>query len=173
MNKKTRIMLFIVAIVLVIGSCVFMFDISPIKLETGNREMPEADSRTDELLTNIVIEQKFINTTENIKEVAVVFSRLYYLDEECNIYIDLLDGEKLLANLTIDANDIQSDHRTYLYPKKVLSRLVGKELTLRIYTESTAGTGLCIMTRDSVKNLSYYYGNDLKNGTLCFSITGE
>lgn len=173
MNKRFRNILIVVAVTLVIGSCVFMFSISPVKIKTGNREMPEANGSTDEITQGIVIAQSFENITEDIKEIAVVFNRLYYLDEKCDINIELLNGEQVLASKTYDADSIEGSHRTYLYPNEPLSDLAGKELTLRIYSPTTWGTGLSVMVQNDSSNSTYTFGNKLIKGTICFSITGE
>ena len=173
MSKKFRNILIVVVAALVIGSCIFMFRISPIKVKTGNREMPEANGSTDEITQGIVIDQSFENITEDIKEIAVVFNRLYYLDENCDVNIELLDGEQVLVSKTYDADSIEGSHRTYLYPNEPLSGLVGKQLTLRIYSPTTWGTGLSVMVQNDASNSTYTFGNKTKKGTICFSITGK
>lgn len=172
MNKKFRNILIALVAALVIGSCVFMFIISPIKVKTGNREMPDANNQTEEILSGIVIEENFKNYTEDINEIAVVFSRAYDLGEHTDIVIELLNGVDILASESIDADSIEANHRTYLRPSSVLSGLVGKELTLKIYTTSTAGTGLSLMINTD-EDSSFTYGNKTLKGTICFSVTGK
>ena len=172
MNKKFRNILIIVVAALVIGSCIFMFKISPIKVKTGNREMPEANEQTQEIMTDIIVEQQFKNYTEDIEEVALVFSRAYDLGEHVDMVIELLNGDEVLASESIDADSIQANHRTYLKPASTLSGLVGKELTLRVYTKSTAGTGLSLMINTD-EDSSFMFGNQTIKGTICFSITGK
>lgn len=157
--------------VLVIGSCIFMFIISPITLRTGDRKMPEATTSTDEIKSGIVIEEKFNNITDNISEIAIVFSRLYE-QEDCSIIIELLNGNDLLTREVVYALDIPGDHRTYVKPASQISGYVGKELTLRIYSDTSAGTGLAVMV-DGDDNSMYTMGGNTKKGTLCFSITGK
>lgn len=149
-----------------------MFAISPVKVKSGNKEMPEADGQTQELLSGIVIEQKFTNITEDIQEIAVVFNRLYFLEENTNVVIEIVDGSNVLAQSVLNADDIEGNHRTYVKPSKPISGYVGKELELRIYTDSTAGTGLSLMTNSSADS-SYVYGDQKINGSICFSITGK
>lgn len=172
MNKKFRNILIALVAVLVIGSCVFMFIISPIKVKTGNREMPEANGQTQEILSGIIVEQKFKNYTEDINEVAIVFSRAYDLGENVDMVIELLNGSEVLASVNVDADSIEANHRTYLKPASTLSGLVGKELTLRVYTKSTAGTGLSLMINTD-EDSSFTYGTETLKGTICFSITGK
>lgn len=173
MSKKIRNILLCIVAALVVGSCIFMFIISPFNIKKGNREMPEADGSTNEITTDVIIEQKFINHTENIKEVAVVFHRLYSLDETTYIVIQLLDGENVLIEDRYVADDIKGDHRTYLYTDNPLNGYIDKELTLRIYTTSTAGTGLSIMINSKDKNSSFMFGSIKSVGSLCFSIIGK
>ena len=150
-----------------------MFAISPAKNKTGNREMPEADGSTDEITENVIIEQDFINATENINEIAIVFDRLYLLDEKCDMVIELAHGNEILATRTINCDDIEGSHRTYLHPESPLADLVGEELTLRIYSKTTWGTGLSLMSREDYKNSTYKFGNKTLNGTICFSVNGK
>lgn len=135
--------------------------------------MPEADMATDEILTNIVVEQKFKNITEDINEVAVVFDRLYLLDEKTYIVIELLDGENILAQNKYVADEIRGDHRTYLTIDTPISGYVGKELSLKIYTTSTAGTGLALMMNSKESGSSFMFGNKNIKGTICFSVVGK
>ena len=172
MNKKFRNILIAVVAVLVVCSCIFMFIISPIKPRTGNRKMPEADNQTGEITSGVVVEQRFNNITENITEVAVVFSRAYTLDEATNMYIELLDGNAVLAQTVVNADSVEGSHRTYVKPSSPISGMVGKELTLKIHTDSSAGTGLAVMY-DSTDNSSFTFGSNTIKGTICFSVTGQ
>ena len=149
-----------------------MFIISPVKVKSGNREMPDADGQTDEILHDMSVEQRFTNSTEDITEVAVVFNRAYYLYDEAEIVVELLDGNKVLAQNVINADDVPGDHRTYINIDNPISGMVGKVLTLKIYTTSTAGTGLSLMM-NSKANESFLFGDKKINGTICFSITGK
>lgn len=159
--KKILFLLLSLALCLSLTSC-----------GSKNREMPEATNSTDELSSGIIVEQKFTNKTENINEIAIVFSRLYYLEDDCHIDIELLDNSNVLASLTINADDIEGNHRTYLIPNEPIKGYKGKELELRISTDSTAGTGLSLMYCENNKE-SFMFGNNKINGTICFSITGE
>ena len=171
MNKKTIKILLIVVAALVLGSCIFMFTISPINLKKGNREMPEATAMTNEITSGVVVEQKFKNITDNINEIAIVFTRLYE-QEDCSLVIELLDGNDVLAMNVVYGPDVKGDHRTYAYPNAPITGYVGKELTLRIHSDTTAGTGLAVMVNEK-ENTTYNFGENIKKGTICFSITGE
>ena len=171
MKKKTSLII-IVASVFIVFSFYFMFRGTRIK--TGNREMPEATAQTEEIIHGVVIEQSFTNITEDISEIAVVFSRSYYLEEEVNIVIELLDSDNnVLISEKYNADDIKENHRTYLKPANSINGYVGKQLTLRIYTESSAGTGLYVMYSDKDSKSSFLYGNEEIKGTICFSVVGK
>lgn len=180
MNKKIKNTLIIIAAALVIVSIVFMIVLS-LKNKTvnvteiKNLEMPQATCVTEELTKGIVVEQDFINTTDNITEIAVVFSRVYYLDEkdaEHTVAIELLDGNKTLASTIVKSNDIPDQHRVYLYPKSPIANVVGKELTLKIYENSKCDTGVSLLVSDNV-DTKYKFGGSKKQGSICFSITGQ
>ena len=148
-----------------------MFIISPVSIKSGNREMPEATTSTQEITSGVVIEEKFNNITNNISEIAIVFSKLY-AQEDCSIIIELLNGKELLTREVVYGLDIPGDHRTYVRPSNPISGLVGKELTLKIYSDTSAGTGLAVMV-DGNDNSMYTMGGNTFKGTLCFSITGK
>lgn len=146
------------------------------KTDSTNREMPEADGITDELTRGLVVSQDFVNTTENINEIAVVFSRIYYLEEKdsnLNVVIELLDGNKTLIKSLIKSNDVPDQHRVYAYADSPISGYVGKKLTLKIYEDANCDTGLVLMRSEKTKKSSYKFGNKKKDGSICFSITGE
>jgi len=172
MSKKVRNILILVIAVLVVGSCIFMFVISPFKVRTGNMEMPDANAQTGEILNGIVIEQAFVNQTEDIEELAIVFNRAYDLGEKVNIIIELVDGDNVLMSKSVTADGIRSNHRTYVKTDSPITGLVGKTLTLRVYTDSTAGTGLSLMINTD-SNSFIAYGSEAIKGTICFSVTGK
>lgn len=180
MNSKFKKILIIAAALLAIASCVFMFMISPIKSsknisEPQNIEMLAANGTTDELVKELVVEQDFINTVENINEVAVVFSRIYFLDEQDadnTVAIELLNGNNVLASTIIKSNDIPDQHRVYLYPSSPISGLLGKELTLKIYENSNCDTGVSLMINTD-SNEKIRFGNKKIDGSICFSVAGE
>lgn len=175
-----RNVLLVIVAVLVIGSCIFMFAISPISKtekvdEIGNLEMLEANTTTDELIKGVVVEQNFINRTENINEIAVVFTRMYYLEEadaNTEVTIELCEGRNVLASHKIVANDIPDQHRVYVNPQTPITGMVGKELTIKIYESSNCDTGVCLMANDS-SNTNYKFGNKKYSGSICFSVSGE
>ncbi len=141
-----------------------------------DRQMPDADGTTNELTKGLVVKQDFINTTENIKEIAVVFSRMYFLEEddyEVDIAIELLDGSKSLAKQLFVANDIPDQHRVYVTLDTPLSGYVGKELTLKIYEVSKSDTGVMLMKSENYPDSTYKFGSKKCNGSICFSISGE
>lgn len=173
MNNKARKIAIIAVTILAAGSLAFMFIISPLKIREGNRKMPTANSQSDHITSETVVQQTFVNRTEDISEVAIVFNRLYELGEDVYMVIELLDGNNVLASEKIVSDSIEGSHRTYLKPTNPISGYVGKELTLKIYTTSTAGTGLSLMIDTNDKSSSFLFGNQTVNGTICFSVTGK
>lgn len=171
MNDKLKKILIICVGLLAIGSIGFMIIISPIS-RSKDRKLPEANGETSEILGGVVVEQNFINTTDNIQEIAIVFNRAYYLDDTANMIIELLDGNNVLTSTSINADSIEGNHRTYLKPENLLKGYVGKELTLKVYTTSSAGTGLSLMTNKD-ENTSFKFGGEEIQGTICFSVTGK
>lgn len=168
--------LIIFAAVLAVVGCIFMFAINPSNSNESNNtptadsEVPEADGRTEEILEGVTIEQRFKCKSDSISEIAIVFSRLYDLGEECGIYIELDEGSNVLVQEKIDADSIQADHRTYVKLGTPLKGMKGKELTLKIFSETSAGTGLCVMINSKDTSSTYSYKGQTLQGTLCFAI---
>ena len=178
MNKNTKRLVLGLLAVAIIGLCAFLFVFGSDTKEVTicNREMPTATDVTDELTKGLVVKQNFVNTTENIKEIALVFSRLYYLDEDDNdvpINIELLCGNDVLASTSIVSNDIPDQHRVYLNIDNPINGYVGKKLTLKIYETYGSDTGVALLISNEIKNESLSFGNRKMNGSICFSVIGE
>lgn len=175
MKKDIKKLLIIILCIIAIGIIIFVVILGGNKtISVADREMPEATGVTEELTEGIVVSQNFVNSTDNIDEIAVVFSRLYYLeedDETVNLYVELYDGNNLLASNYIDSDNIPDQHRFYINLDNPLTGYVGKELTIKIYAKPESDTGLALMKSDSVKKSSYYFGNEEIKGSICFSIT--
>ena len=182
MNKKIEKILIAIAIVLVICGCVFMFMPSLSKTnkdanvgEATNREMPDANGTTEELTKGVVVEQNFINATDSINQIAVVFSRLYFLEEkdaQHTLAIEILDGNNVLLNETFISNDIPDQHRVFVDASSSITGLFGKELTLRIYENSNCDTGVALMI-NSDSDDTFKFDNHKMNGSICFSVSGN
>ena len=112
MKKDKKVMLLIGLCALFIAAAVlFMFkDKLFVRRETvtvsENREMPEANAVTNEITNGLVVEEKFINHTDHIKELAIVFTKLYVLDD-VELSIELLDGNKTLLKKTVNVLQIE------------------------------------------------------------------
>lgn len=176
-NKIFKTVLIVICVVLVFAGAIFMFggninkkqeiDIS----ESSNREMPTADAITGEITEDTIVEQKFINTTDNIVEIATVFTKTY-ISKHCYLTIELLDGETSLVKESILVEDIPDQHRVYVRPSSPITGVLGKELTLRMYSDPKSDTGLELMICTS-EDTSFNFGKKEIKGTICFSITGQ
>ena len=131
----------------------------------------DADSITEEINRNTVIEQDFVCMVDRLDSLAIVFTK-NYRDGEGILIMDLLDGSYLLARKQVNVKDIPEQHRLYLEPINSIEGLSGKTLTLRIYANSPIGDGAYVMmnsTSDSLIKIN----DETINGTLCFSISGK
>ena len=177
MNRNKRVILEIVFLsVAVLLVVFFMFrdkiNVSPGTSQvSGNVEMMEANSVTDEITKDISVFQKFRNTNNSIGKIAVVFTRLYDLGN-VKIAMELLDGNKTLIKKTISVDEIEDQHRTYLEAESPITGMAGKELTLRIYPVTDSDTGLALMYNNSTSS-TFQFGTKKVNGTICFSVTSE
>lgn len=137
--------------------------------KTDSTVMPTATGTTNEIKKAVVVEQDFINTSDSISQVGIVFNRLAYI-EGVDLAMELLDGNKVLASTTVAVSKIEDQHRTYIEPSPKLTGMANKKLTIRIYPTSKEDTGLVIMVDDSAKS-TFRFGNKTIKGTLCFSVT--
>ena len=144
------------------------FDFSK-KRNSDSTVMPEATTTTEAIDNGIVVEQSFINTTDTISEIGVVFYRIQYL-EGVNMVMELYDGNKLLASSIYPVHMIEGEHRTYIVPNSTLTGMKNKDLKIRVFAEQNEYTGLSILVSEK-ENASYKFGNSMKNGSLCFSVT--
>ena len=174
MNDKVKKIVIAACILFVIIGCWFMFGSRgsgngvPV-VNNGDMTMPEANAVSNEIKKNDVIEQTFVYKPDTISEVAIVFTRKEYL-EGASIVVELLDGNITLAKDSYKVEGIDDQHRTYLTPSKKITGVAGKELTLKIYPETKADTGMALMIQEN-KKTSFKFGKDVVKGTICFSIS--
>ena len=118
--KKKDLIIISITAVFVIGVFVLMFGGSTFdfskKRKSDSTVMPVATTTTERIDENITVEQSFVNTTDTISEVGVVFYRIQYL-EGVNMVLELYDGSKLLASSVYPVHMIEGEHRTYIVPE--------------------------------------------------------
>ena len=175
-NEKTKKIVIIVTAAFVVGSLLFMFGGNLFKGGTGGKSrksdstiMPEATEITSEIKASTIVEQDFVNTTDTISKVGIVFSRYSYL-EGVHLTMELLDGNTVLATTTVNVAKIEDQHRTYIEPSSVLTGMKGKTLTIKIYPTEKEDTGMKIMMARN-KESSFKFGKITVDGTICFSVT--
>lgn len=172
-NKKIEKVVIGVTAVFVIVSLLFVFGGNIFKKRekkptSDSTLMPTATGTTDEILKTTVVEQDFVNTTDTISKVGIVFSRITY-KEGIRIAVELLEGNVVLASDTFKVSDVEDQHRTFLESNPTLKGMKNKNLTLKIYSYTKDDTGLVIMM-DQNADASFKFGNKTVQGTLCFSV---
>lgn len=176
-NKKLEKILIILGIAFITGAFLFVFGRNLLN-SVGNSskirnddttKMPEADGISNEIRKTTVVSQDFINSTDTISKVGIVFNVAAY-SEKVYLQIDLLDGETVLASTTVLASSVPDQHRTYVEPAKTLTGMKNKKLTLKMYPTTKDDTGLKIMINTKANSV-YTFGTREYNGTLCFSVT--
>ena len=181
-NKKTEKILIIALIAFIVAAFLFMFKDSIFKgsnkiSKTGITTMPEADGCTSEIFRDTTISQTFTCTVDGISDIAVVFTRLYYLDDVEDaelpyISISLMCEDETLMSTMVRIDKIEEQHRTFLESSEPISGLKGKELTLVIHNESYTNTGLALMS--NTENMGQFEYNGMKViGTLCFVVNSK
>ena len=94
-NKKLEMIVLVVTAAFVVLTTLLFFGRNIFNGSSDARRsdstiMPSANDTTSEIKKGIVIEQDFINTTDSISNVAIVFSRLSY-KEGIDLAIELWD----------------------------------------------------------------------------------
>lgn len=141
------------------------------KESTKNINMVDADSVSQEIVKDVIIEQKFENTVDKIETFAIVFTKNYQ-EGSGYITLDLLDEGYLLARKTIAVKEVPEQHRLFLDIVNPITDEYGKELTLKIYA-NTNDTGLVYAMMRSDSDTTININNENQKGTLCFSVTGS
>ena len=189
MDKKLKKAIIALIAIIVIGLGIFLFMKGPgegtqtedhqqeqTTIISSVTEMPQADGTTSELLEGFVLEQNFTTELDSIDEVAIVFTRIYNLEGKASkstLKVELLCDKEILAEETFKDNDIPDQHRVYVKPKKPISGIANKELTLKIYDNSKHDTGVALMINSSATNSQYVIDGDEYPGTICFNISGK
>lgn len=143
------------------------------KESKGNIVMPEADSVTEEINNVTSVTQEFVNTVDNIEEIALVFTK-FYREAEGKLTFYLIGDNRVLYRTTIDLSEVPEQHRVYITPETPIRNVGGKTLkfVLRSNAEVNLGVAAMLKTED-VPETSFVYTNGEKiNATLCFSVTG-
>lgn len=172
MKNKSNVLIVTCILVIVAG---FMFMFKPsfsfpsISLKSEN-VMPEANSFTDDIKANCVVEQTFTNKNDSIEKIAVVFHKLLSFEKEDNVFIviSLKDGEKVLTEKTVNVSEIEEQHRLFVDLNEKYTGMKNKKLTLTI-SAGVNNTGLTVMMQTNNKD-SFMFGNNKVNGTLCFVV---
>lgn len=179
MDKRKSIRkVFIIAFIVYAAFAVSYYFLSGDQLRyreaRDNIDILEADSVTPEITRGVTASQDFVNTVDNIEEIALVFTK-WYRGAEGSIAVDLYDGNKLLFRQMLDINkDISEQHRVYIRPEHALKDLKGKTLTLKIYDNAKVNEGVSLMMNKASAPAGSFVkvGNERIPGTLCFSVTG-
>ena len=170
-NKKLEKVIIVCAIAFVLLSLFFMFGKNLPSIKNKNvREMPEADSVTDELVKDIVISQTFDNDIDTIENIALVFTR-FYRNAHGNVTLELSSGNTKYFQETVNISKISEQHRVFFTPKQPLTGMAGKKLTITVYADSNDydGVGIMMKTKDVTDSVIHISKKTVK-GTLCFSI---
>ena len=142
------------------------------KESTSNIEMLEADSISEQLRDGLVIRQKFLNTVDKIESIELVFTKNY---QECDghLTIDLLDGNYLLYRESFKVEDIPEQHRIYLNPNEPIIGKYDKQLTLKLYANSSTGAYAMMNGAAEIEGRELYVDDEHYGGTICFAIKGS
>ena len=145
MTKKNLRNVFIISFLVYALFVVSFYFLSgdQLKFRTVNDSIAivEADSVTPEISRGVTVTQEFENTIDNIERVAIVFTKLYR-EGKGLLTVDLLDGNALLYRKVFDVDQIPEQHRVYFEPENPIRGMMGKTLTIKIYSNSKVNEGV-------------------------------
>ena len=172
-NKLKKIYIAIIAIYVALVTSFYFMAGEQLwyKESTKNIDMAVADSVSQEIVKEVIIEQSFNNTVDKIEEFSIVFTKNYQ-EGKGHITIDLLDGNYLLARKTIAAKDIPEQHRLFLDINKPITREYGNALTIKVYANNEDTEFVYAMLRANSDRTLFVNGSE-QQGTLCFSVSGS
>lgn len=113
--------------------------------------------------------QKFICNVDDLNSIAFSFKQDFYKDDDCEINIKLLDGDKIITSKKLENYSILSDARNFIYFDEVNNSL-NKEFTIEV--RNTCDKTLAINFYDSTETDFTYNGQKMNKG-LSFKIVGE
>ena len=170
-NKKTIFVIIFASLFIVVSIMMMfsgsLFDITG-KIRKGDvTKMPDATGSTEEIKSGIIIEQTFNSSTDSIKSIGIVFSRIGVY-EGTHLTIELFKNDESLIKKKINTLDVESEHRTFIEATTTLNGMKNKKLKLIISSEN-ANSGLVVLTSDTINSV-YKIGDKVIKGSLCFSV---
>ena len=146
-----------------------------IQIATSN-SIPEANSVTNEITANMIVEQEFKCNLDSFNKLEIVFNKEYEYDEDDEdvpyLLIEVLDENDVLLAKNVEVRDIPNQHRLHVKVSKSINDLNNKKLILRITNNSKYNTGCALMYQENNKT-SFMFGDKKINGTICFALVNE
>ena len=174
-NKKLLTFIVVLAAVFVLLGFWFMFGRNSTPANGGQviteidvTTMPDATKATDMISKGVSVRQDFICTTDTIKNIGIVFTRLQYV-EGVNLVLELLNGNNSLARTIVPVTQVEDQHRVFIEPNGILRNVKDAKLTIKIYSENGENTGLALMVSENV-DTNYWFNNRKQKGSICFSV---
>lgn len=174
-NKKLRNIFIAIICFFAMFSIVFYFVLGDrIEYKESNNGviMANADNTTIELHKGNIIDQKFINRLDKIEKVGIV-CHTYWRDNSGTLTIQILKDRNVYASQKINVADIPDQHRIFLELNKPLENKKDEELTLRVYTDSPEGQGICLMSCSTGKVGELLINGEKIEGEICFETNGK
>lgn len=177
MNKKNLKKIFLTALAIYTAFTVCFYFLAGDQLRyrvaTDNIEVLEADAVTPEIVRGVTIRQDFVNTVDNIEQIALIFTKLYR-EGQGLLTVDLLNGNELIYRKVFDVDAIPEQHRVFLEPENPIRGLRGETLTLEVYSNSRVNNGASLMMNRSAapEGSVVSVGKEKIDGSICFSVSG-
>ena len=179
MSKKyVRLAVVAILLVFIIGAFSFMFGGNKETKKPSNKNsvmvMPEATGISNEITRDMLIDQTFVCESSSIKEIAIVFHRIYdlhiYKDYNGNakFTVRLKQGNEVLFEDQIKVDKIEDQHRTFFEVDEIKDTK-GNEYVLEIEGDGGFNSGMTVMMQEN-DNDTFRFGSMPIKGTICFTI---
>lgn len=150
----------------------------------GNIGALKSESGCTELYEGEIVEQHFSAEIQMLDEISVQFGTYLRTCNTGNMYIDLINYEtnEVLISGVYNVAEIGEGEFISLRSEKALNMVYGKELVIKIYSDSLPGQAVSPMMSFAEHNIdsdgenkeyTLYINNEKVNGTLCFTASGR
>ena len=143
-----------------------------LKYRDSSNQMLDADSVSEEINNVTTVSQTFINGSDTLQSIELVFTKNYQ-EGSGLLTIQLLEGNAVLATKRINVEDVPEQHRLTLDIN--LKNMTGRQLTIMLSSTSEPGEGVRAMINknQAPSGSKIVTNNSSSDGTLCFSLVGE
>lgn len=170
--KKIFISFFSIYLALIVSFYFLAGDQIKYRDSRSMETMVVENQATHEIVTDYIVEQKFINLIDRIKSFSFKITT-HYRTNSGRLYAELLDGDKVLMKNNFNMEDLQEGEILTVKSKDYVEGLVGKELVIKIYAYGSEGSSISVLYNGDTGLGNFIDNGSYSSGKLCFSTYGQ